>query len=386
MIDFLTHPHHRYTQSFDWIQEAIGLPIRILYGDEATLREYLPSLQTKPPPLLILFQLEHLAAWASCFCPVMVFPMNDLTRMTPDSYLASLREVEWISFSRGLHQRLSGLGLSSRYLQYAPNPDEFPEVSWEKGAQAYFWERMPAELDDRAVRQILRGLGVESLEVRRLEDALFSSSKKTAKEGAERSWQGREEYLRSLAGFNVYVAPRRHEGIGMAFLEAMAMGMCVVAENQPTANEYILSGLNGILYSGDREKIYPPRRVEPAELARMGREARETIRRIHGEWLAKKVEILQCVEGLLQRRMKPRTPPAGLLNLPINFWQNQKGFWESFGSGDSGIWRSGAIEKKGRQARSVGGRIRTLWRHLKDAARPGNKAAGLDGQPYSQSG
>ena len=48
----------------------------------------------------------------------------------------------------------------------------------------------------------------------------------------------------------------------MAFLEAMAMGMCVVAENQPTANEYILSGQNGILYGGDQEKIYQPRRVE----------------------------------------------------------------------------------------------------------------------------
>jgi hypothetical protein len=244
---------------------------------------------------------------------------------------------------------------------------------------------MPAELDERAVRQTLRALGVESLEVRRLEDALFSSSKKTAKEGAERSWQGREAYLRSLAGFNVYIAPRRHEGIGMAFLEAMAMGMCVVAENHPTANEYILSGKNGVLYGGDREKIYPPRRVELLELARIGGEARETIRRIHGDWLAKRIEILQCVEGLLQRRMEPKVPPAGLLNLTINFWQDQKGFWESFGSGDSGIWRSCAIEKKGRRARSVVGRIRTFWRHLKVAARRGSEAVGSDGQPYSQS-
>jgi hypothetical protein len=385
MIDFLTHPHHRYTQSFDWIQEAAGFPMRILHGDEATLREYLPSLQKQPPKLLILFQLEHLAAWASCFCPVLVFPMNDLTRTTPDAYLASLREVEWISFSRNLHQRLSGLGLPSRYLQYAPDPSKFPQVSWEKGARAYFWERVPAELDDRAVRQTLKALGVESLEVRRLEDELFSSGKKTVKERAERSWQGRGEYLRSLAGFNVYVAPRRHEGIGMAFLEAMAMGMCVVAENQPTANEYILSGRNGILYGGDREKIYPSRQVELAELVRMGREARETIRRIHGDWPTKKVEIGRCVEALFQRRMEPKAPPAGLLNLTINFWQDQQAFWESFGSDAPGIWRSSAIEKKGKRARSVGGRIRTFWRHLKDAARRGNKAVRSDGQAYSQS-
>jgi hypothetical protein len=111
----------------------------------------------------------------------------------------------------------------------------------------------------------------------------------------------------------------------------------------------------------------------------MGGEARETIRGIHGEWLTKKVEIGRCVEAMLQRRLEPKAPPAGLLNLTIDFWEDQKGFWESFGSGDSGIWRSGAIEEKGRRARSVGGRIRTLWRHLKDAARRANEAVGSDG-------
>ena len=379
MIDFLTHPHHRHTQTFEWLKEAIGSPVRTLYGDPETLRAYLPSLQTNPPKLLILFQLEHLAAWASCFCRVLVFPMNDLTRMTPDAYLASLKNVEWISFSRALHQRLAGLGLSSRYLQYAPNPAGFPEVSWEHGPRAYFWERLPEDLSVQAASEILRSLDVENLEVRQTKDPLLSSREQVQSKYRVEGWQPREEYLRSLAGFNVYVAPRRNEGIGMAFLEAMAMGMCVVAENQPTANEYILAGRNGILYAGDRERIYPPRRVEPAELARMGREARETIRQIHGEWITKKVEIGRCVEAMLQRRMEPKVPSAGLLNLTIDFWQNQQGFWGSFESEVPRVWRSGAIEKKGKQTRSFGGRIRRLWRHLKDAARRANEAVGSDG-------
>jgi hypothetical protein len=164
----------------------------------------------------------------------------------------------------------------------------------------------------------------------------------------------------------------------MAFLEAMAMGMCVVAENQSTANEYILSGRNGILYGGDREKIYQPRKVELAELVRMGREAKEAIRQIHGEWLAKKVEIGWCVEALLQRRTQPKAPPAGLLNLTIDFWQDQQGFWKSFRSEAPRIWRSSAIEKKGKRTRSAGGRIRTFLRYLKDAARRSNEAAGSD--------
>lgn len=46
-----------------------------------------------------------------------------------------------------------------------------------------------------------------------------------------------------------YIAPRVFEGIGMSFLEAMAMGRCVIALNNPTMNEYIIDGVTGILYN-----------------------------------------------------------------------------------------------------------------------------------------
>ena len=217
MIDFLTHPHHRHTQTFEWLKEAIGRPVRTLYGDPDSLRTYLPSLQTNPPKLLILFQLEHLAAWASCFCPVLVFPMNDLTQMTPDAYLASLKNVEWISFSRALHQRLAGLGLSSRYLQYAPDPEAFPEVSWEHGPRAYFWERLPEDLSVQAAGEILRSLDVENLEVRQTKDPLLASREQGQGKSGVEGWRTREEYLRFLSAFNVYVASRRHEGLDGVF-------------------------------------------------------------------------------------------------------------------------------------------------------------------------
>ena len=364
MIDFLTHPHHRYTQSFDWIQEAIGFPMRILYGDEATLREYLPSLQKQPPKLLILFQLEHLAAWASCVCPVLVFPMHDLTRTTPDAYLASLREVDWISFSRNLHQRLSGLGLSSRYLQYAPDPSKFPQVSWEKGARAYFWERMPAELDDRAVRGLWSGLGLESLEVRRLGDAQFGQGQSAEARGkAERSWQNPQDYIRQLANYNVYVAPRRFEGIGMTFLEAMAMGMCVVAENQSTANEYILSGENGILYGGDRTHLFSPSPTSLSELERMGKAARESIGQVHRNWLETRGEINRCTKSLLERPWIKRSPPANLLEATFDFFRQPERFWALASSIPlrNELWRSEKMEKRTHSRRGWSGQLRWFF-------------------------
>jgi glycosyltransferase involved in cell wall biosynthesis len=53
---------------------------------------------------------------------------------------------------------------------------------------------------------------------------------------------------KDIAASALYVAPRFHEGIGLSFLEAMAMGRCVIAVNNPTMNEYIIDGENGFLY------------------------------------------------------------------------------------------------------------------------------------------
>jgi hypothetical protein len=287
MIDLIVHPHHRFTRSFEPILSALGQPVRVLYGDQDTLRDYLPSLRQKPPELLILWQLEHLAWWASSFCPVVIFPMYDHTMHTPDEWLLKMGDVRWICFSRTMHQRLAGLGLDSRYFPYAPNPTDYPEVSWEQGARGYFWERRPEELDGKAAKEILLSLGVDSLTVRPLADLVFAKPTESGIMAAERAWETREEYLRILAMHNVFVAPRRFEGIGMAFLEAMAMGMCVVAENQPTSNEYILSGHNGILFNEKAGRLFPPRKMPPSELIRIGREARESMGKIHQQWKQK---------------------------------------------------------------------------------------------------
>lgn len=61
-------------------------------------------------------------------------------------------------------------------------------------------------------------------------------------------YEHKEDMMNDIAGCAFYVAPREKEGIGMSFLEAMAMGRAVIAPNQATMNEYIKDGENGYLY------------------------------------------------------------------------------------------------------------------------------------------
>lgn len=71
----------------------------------------------------------------------------------------------------------------------------------------------------------------------------------------------REEYLQRLAKCGIVIAPRRKEGIGMAFLEAMAMGKCVAAHDDATMNEYIEDGVNGILFDALNPKPISEKKV-----------------------------------------------------------------------------------------------------------------------------
>ena len=321
---FITHPHHRHTQDFEWLWKGLGKPEDVIYGDQATLAELLPRLAVQPPPLLVLYQLEHLAPWCSQFCPVMLFPMLDCTRGTPDAFLRTLHQVEWVSFSRALHQRLASLGLSSRYLQFALDPENFPMVSWDKGLRGYFWERTPEHLDRKAAEMVFRGLGVEDYKIRSLEDEEFSENKSAERRRkAESLWEDHSTYLRYLREFQVYLAPRRFEGIGMTFLEAMAMGMCVVAENQSTADEYITGGLHGILYPGDDVEIGLPRKYSPKEMEKMGREARVHMGQLHRQWTATRESLATLAKEMIDRPYSRMAVPApGLLEATLEFPKN----------------------------------------------------------------
>lgn len=58
-----------------------------------------------------------------------------------------------------------------------------------------------------------------------------------------------KKYLNLLKKCNVFVAPRKQEGIGMSIVEAIANGMFIVSYNDSTMNEYIESKKIGFLFN-----------------------------------------------------------------------------------------------------------------------------------------
>ena len=67
----------------------------------------------------------------------------------------------------------------------------------------------------------------------------------------------------------------------MSFLETMSLGLCVVAVDRPTMNEYIRNGENGLLYDPAN-----PQPLDFSEVQRLGSAARESCVRGNAAWIA----------------------------------------------------------------------------------------------------
>ena len=95
----------------------------------------------------------------------------------------------------------------------------------------------------------------------------------------------------------VYVAPRPREGIGMAFLEQIAMGKCVVVHNDCTMTDYIQDGKNGIVrdFYGDMKPIT----LEEIKQARIG--VRASAVEMYERWLSDKAKIVPFLERAAQQ-------------------------------------------------------------------------------------
>jgi glycosyltransferase involved in cell wall biosynthesis len=77
----------------------------------------------------------------------------------------------------------------------------------------------------------------------------------------------------------IYIAPRELEGIGMSFLEAMAIGKAVIAVNNPTMNEYIEHGKNGYLFD-----LKNPKEIDLSNIEQIQKNAYEFMRNGRKKW------------------------------------------------------------------------------------------------------
>lgn len=254
-ILFVHHEFHDISKSSNFVIKLITN-----LGHEVQIRKRTDSaiwLRETSPDLYILWQAERLLPEVTKFgVPVICIPMLDDALPLKVNDFSIFHSVQFISFSKTLHKFLLLSGCNSSFIRYWPEP---PLEVIEKNKSIFFWERNPSQLNIENVVAITEQSELPIF-ARKLPDphdlsAAIPIELNSRVSLIESDWFPKEKYSEIIAQNQVFISPRPWEGIGLSFLEAMASGSCVIAFNNPTMNEYIKSGINGLLINSKTEKI-----------------------------------------------------------------------------------------------------------------------------------
>jgi hypothetical protein len=274
----LDHICHKRTGSFDFFIDLLlegGCSVEVFYYE----RHY----HVKPPCELV--------EWADVVLYWEFLPSRyRLTIPGKRIVFVPMYDNEWGSYWQWKRIAWSGIGVISFCdkvtehakrcgvadiidVRYFPDPAQF---SQESGAakRVFLWER--GDISEDIVKKLFPPELGYTFDVKRDDEFLE-----------------RGVYLKRLAKCDVFIAPRRKEGIGMAFLEAMAMCKCVAAFNDGTMNEYVKDGETGILF--DAFNLSP---VSPEKVERIKSALPDATHDLRLEWNLGAVRILPFIKAL----------------------------------------------------------------------------------------
>jgi len=298
-ICYIGHEYHRKTASTNFMANLLEARATSFHRidtlpDPATLAAFdLDALGAAQYDLICVFQIEMLAkaiAERGLAKRLVFVPMYDGARMLGDDYwtaFAGRDDVRVINFSPTLHHRVASLGVNSFFFRYYPKPAAqtvWDRVRKPRPPKAFFWQRTDRP-SWQTVKTLVSGMPDLPFHLHLAGDPSLRAKLDVKAEQAKRpltvsTWfENPAEYRDIVEDCDIYVAPREYEGIGMSFLEAMAAGKCVIAPDNPTMNEYITHGVNGLLYDVDK-----PRPLDLSGHAAIGRRAQRSV--VHGyrEW------------------------------------------------------------------------------------------------------
>lgn len=288
---FVGHIRHKRPRSFDFLIDTLkqSFDVTPVWVDPARKLNF-KALDTAAEYVL-LAGLEFLAPFfIAASKRVVVVPLYDVSADLPDTHYVLNRQARVLNLSVSMHARTLAHEMTSHLMRYAPDPEAMPQQMDFGTTRAVFWQRQPhGQIDLSAVRQMLAGQ-LDGLHVHtpaddgqafnpdRLEgfDCPVTTSDWSKDPG---------DFEALLDGANIFVAPRRTEGLGHSMLAAMARGMVVIASDRPTHNEYITHGLSGLLYDDPTTPV--DLRGRGAErLARLGANARLAMKTTYQAWQA----------------------------------------------------------------------------------------------------
>ena len=288
---YIDHSFHQKTKSTDFLRDILSKNFEIIdiwdnswKGEKNLTVDFINS---QGFDYILFFQvLLPVSELKKIKAKLIWVPMYDSIVGKGESFWMELSTVsiKIISFSRKISEIAEKNAINAMSVQYFFNPENFGKVEDYSGKRIFFWQRMKFSFED--VKKIIGDQKIDQCILKLDPDpgyeAVFPSKEDIEKYNIKiiQSTLLKDKYLNLLKESNIFISPRRFEGIGMSFIEAMSMGMAVVAIDNPTMNEYI-NNENGYLF--DSKKV---REIGLVSFQQKGINARRTCKQGYSRWKA----------------------------------------------------------------------------------------------------
>lgn len=222
---------------------------------------------------------------------IIFFPMyDDISHYYV--FWKKMRRVKVVSFSSVLYKKISRWGIESIYLKYFPKPGKFTPGN---NKEIFFWQRTE-DITLNMIDKLIVGNDYK-LHCHKVLDPNKNFIKPDERIESKfnitySNWfDHKEDMQKVLDEKGIYISPRKKEGIGMSFLEAMASGKAVIASNMPTMNEYIKNGVNGYLFNCKRLKL-----IDLSNIKQVQENSYKFMKEGYDDWEKNKHQIIDFIE------------------------------------------------------------------------------------------
>ena len=239
---------------YDFLCEHYNVDVELEENDS------LPYETINQKNYFAIISFYYMADFSKLTCKNLIYvPMYDGFIYCRET-LNKLKNVKIINFCKKLHKQSLAFGLKSIYLKY------YPELNYNENTtrdKLFYWQRR-----NTSFSQLLECFPEKINEIDCSKTILHSVTDgdnepfiKPSEEEIKNynieitNWfEKKSDLLDILDSTKYYIAPRKQEGIGLSFLDAMSRGCVIIAHNDCTMNEYINDGINGYLIDFDNPK------------------------------------------------------------------------------------------------------------------------------------
>lgn len=296
-IIFIAHSYHKKTHSYDFIVDYLKefYDVELLFDEKwETGKEIDWASLNEDYKAVVIFQMfpETQEDFEKITNKNIVYlPMYDQVEKWNFRCWHACKNIKIVSFSSTLHKKLKKFGFNSIYVQYFIEPKEF---SPGKEDEVFFWQRH-TKININTLKKIFKNSDVK-IHIHKAIDPGQNFVQPTKEDETKfkitySEWFDTKAQMQDfIKSKGIYVAPRYLEGIGMSFLEAMAAGKLVIANNKPTMNEYIKNGKTGILCN-----FRFPRALEIKDIKEIQQNTYNYAKEGYEKWLVERANIIDLI-------------------------------------------------------------------------------------------